>query len=451
MNREPVRHDTLSLPAEQVELAIARLEHSPAFRGSPRHRAMLRHLVARTLADDLAALKESVIAVEVFGRPPASFDPRVDTIVRVEARRLRARLADYYAADGRDSPIRIELPVGSYVPLIATRLPPQHEASATRRARDLVDRGEHSLRQPLSRETLMLAVERFDLALRESPACAPAFVGLGRAWLNLATGWYEPPAIASAHAADALRSGLALERDNAIAHALLGAIEHQFERDWPAARRSFERAIALAPGLAFVHSAYGCHLYMRGLFEESERELGLARSIDPMYLNTRNHMVNLRIAQRRYDDALAELDALTDLAAGSMPTAGLRAVIDMYRGRPDAAVPHYEQACLAARHYPACFIVLASAHALAGRHAQADALVADTLTRFDPQSISPYVMAIYETRRHRFDAAFAQLERGVRECDPLAVQTPREPSFDALRDDPRWPVFVSSLARAPRP
>ena len=447
MNREPSSVVFLAPPHEQIELALARIEHSAAFRTSARHRTLLRHMVSRVLSDDHAALKETVIAVEVFGRPAGSFDPRLDTIVRVEARRLRARLYDYYRVDGRDSPIRIELPVGSYVPLIATRQPPQHEASATRRARDLVERGEHYLRQPLSKETLQFAIERFDLALRESPSFAPAFVGLGRAWLNLATGWYAPPSIACEHAADALRSALELAPDDATAHALLGAIQHQFEHDWPASRRSFERAIALAPREAFVHSAYGCHLYMHGSFDDSERELALARSIDPMYLNTRNHMVNLRIAQRRYGDALAELEALHDLAAGSMPTSGLHGTIAMCRGDPEAAVGYYDQACRAAPGYAACFIALAGAHALAGRHAEADALYADTMQRFDPLSVSPYVLAIFEARRGRPDAAFEQLGRMVRERDPSAMLAARGPSFETLYDDPRWPVFVASLDR----
>lgn len=91
MKRDTDAIAATALPAEQVELALALVENSAAFRGSPRHRALLRWLVDRRLADDLGALKESVIAVEVFGRAPARFDPRTDTIVRVEARRLRAR------------------------------------------------------------------------------------------------------------------------------------------------------------------------------------------------------------------------------------------------------------------------------------------------------------------------------------------------------------------------
>jgi hypothetical protein len=124
MKREPSTPERLSLPAEQIELALARIENSDAFRNSPRHRALLRHLVARSLEADHAALKETVIAVEVFGRSAARFDPKLDTIVRVEARRLRARLSDYYRTDGRDTALRIQLPVGSYVPLIAEREPP---------------------------------------------------------------------------------------------------------------------------------------------------------------------------------------------------------------------------------------------------------------------------------------------------------------------------------------
>ena len=173
------------------------LEQSAAFRSSPRHRALLRHLVAQMLGDEAATLKETVIAVEVFGRPAATFDPKFDTIVRVEARRLRMRLTSYYRDEGKAMPIRIELPVGSYVPLIANRQTEDAAPEASRRARDLVERGEHFLRQALSKPTLLEALERFEQALLESPDHAPALVGLGRTWLNLATGWHVEPAIAS--------------------------------------------------------------------------------------------------------------------------------------------------------------------------------------------------------------------------------------------------------------
>ena len=68
------------------------------------------------MAGETDRLKESVLGVEVFERPP-DYDPRADPIVRVEARRLRARLDEYYAGEGAAAPVRIEVPKGGYVPL----------------------------------------------------------------------------------------------------------------------------------------------------------------------------------------------------------------------------------------------------------------------------------------------------------------------------------------------
>ena len=55
-----------------------------------------------------------MIAIEVFGRPP-DYNPKQDAVVRIEAGRLRARLAEYYQGGGAGDPIVIELPKGGYV------------------------------------------------------------------------------------------------------------------------------------------------------------------------------------------------------------------------------------------------------------------------------------------------------------------------------------------------
>jgi tetratricopeptide (TPR) repeat protein len=445
MKREPLAPQGLEPPPEQVELLLAQVEGSAAFRGSRRHRALLRHLVERSLAGDFGALKESVLAVEVFGRPATRFDRRDDTIVRVETRRLRQRLDTYFRTEGRASPMRIELPVGSYVPVIALRDAAEPRFDATRRARDLVERGEYFLRLPLSQATLEQALERFDAALRDSPDWVPALVGAGRAWFNLAIAWYHEPAAAAAHAAEALRRALAIDDSQAVAHALLGAIEHQFERDWPAARRSFKRAVERAPENAFVHSAYGCHLMNRGEFDAAERELALARRLDPHYVNARIHMVNLRIGQRRFDDAQAEIDGMRDIAPRSMPAAGMSGLLALVRGQADEAIGHYRQACELAPGHAGCEASLAAALGAAGRIEEADALVA----RLAPGAVSPYVRAIVAVRCGREDEAFALLQQALDTADPNTVTLSSDPSFDALRTDPRWPRLVATL-RTPR-
>ncbi|MCE9657978.1 MAG: tetratricopeptide repeat protein [Burkholderiales bacterium] len=445
MKRDLADPRSLTWPAEQVELALAGVEAGAAFRGSPRHRALLRHVVERMLAGDLASLKETMIAVEVFGRPVASFDPKFDTIVRVEARRLRARLAEHYRGEGRASRLRIELPVGSYVPQIALREAEAVPDESTRRALDLIERGEHFLRQALSKRTLETALARFDEAIRVAPETAAAYVGLGRAWLNLATGWHHEPAIAAEHAAEALRRALELDPGNAVAHALLGAIQNQFERDWRAAERSFKRALALAPQLAFVHSAYGSHLFMRGEIDRAESELALARRLDPQYVNSRAHMVNLFISQGRLDDARAEVEAMRDIAPGSTSANGLSAVISLATGDPEAAVALYAQLCELTPDSPGCLACLAGAHAAAGRLDVADRMLAELHRRFARQIVSPYVLAVVEARAGRADAAFALLERADDERDPSALLIPHDVSFDNLHADPRWPALAAKV------
>jgi tetratricopeptide (TPR) repeat protein len=438
MNLTDASDPQLRPPPAQVELALAAIESSTAFRSSARHRALLRYLVAQALGPAAPPPKESVIAVEVFGRAPGRFDPRSDSIVRVEARRLRARLAAYYAAEGREMPVRIELPVGSYLPLLASRTAQAGAELATRRARDLVERGEHFLRQALTPAAIEQALARFDEALRESPDYAPACVGLARAWLNLATGWYREPAVAADHAAEALRRALALDPNDATAHALLGALQHQFEQDWPAAERSFRRAIAIAPRLAFVHSAYGYHLTARGEAVPAERELMLARQLDPQYVNSRLHMVNLRIQQGRLDQAQAEVDALHDIAPDAMAVVGMRGAIAMFRGDAPAAIAHYRRAAEIAPDHPGCLAALAAAQGLAGRPDEADATIEAMHRRFPDRVISPYLLAIVAARCGRVDRAFELLDEALRHRDPNIIFLPDEPSFAALRGDARW-------------
>ena len=75
----------------------------------------LRFVVDRELAGRGRELKEYTLGTEVFDRDSA-YDPRIDPIVRVEARRLRTKLREYYSGPGTSDSIVIDLPKGSYVP-----------------------------------------------------------------------------------------------------------------------------------------------------------------------------------------------------------------------------------------------------------------------------------------------------------------------------------------------
>jgi len=109
------------MPAAGLDVQTARkqLERvlaSPGFARNERLSRFLQFVVWKHLDGSGGDIKESVIAVEVFGRRP-DHDPRQDSIVRTEAARLRGRLREYYAREGRDDEWIIDVPKGGYAPV----------------------------------------------------------------------------------------------------------------------------------------------------------------------------------------------------------------------------------------------------------------------------------------------------------------------------------------------
>ncbi len=98
-----------------VRAELRRIVASPHFEDAGRLVRFLTFVVDQTLSGNGGQLKETVIGVEVFARPPG-YDPKTDPIVRVQARRLRSKLETWYQDGGRSSPIRITLPKGGYEP-----------------------------------------------------------------------------------------------------------------------------------------------------------------------------------------------------------------------------------------------------------------------------------------------------------------------------------------------
>lgn len=105
---------------DEILAALARVCSSPPFKRAPQLKNFLRFAVEMTLAGQADRLKGYTIGLEALGRSD-DFDPQIDPIVRVEAIRLRAALARYYAVFGIDDPIVIGLPPGGYVPCFGRR------------------------------------------------------------------------------------------------------------------------------------------------------------------------------------------------------------------------------------------------------------------------------------------------------------------------------------------
>lgn len=108
------------IPPESVRGQVQKILASRGFIRSRRLGQFLRFTVEQFLDGKQNELKEYLVGVEVFEKRE-SFDPRIDSIVRVEARRLRAKLEHYYRTEGVQDPVVIHFPKGSYVPVVMDR------------------------------------------------------------------------------------------------------------------------------------------------------------------------------------------------------------------------------------------------------------------------------------------------------------------------------------------
>ena len=107
-----------------VRQQLQRILQSRQFVDTTRLARFLEYLVEQTLAGNDDALKGYAIGLDVFDKPE-DFDPAIDTIVRVQASKLRSRLDLYYAKEGAEDPLRILVPKGSYVPVFQVAFDPQ--------------------------------------------------------------------------------------------------------------------------------------------------------------------------------------------------------------------------------------------------------------------------------------------------------------------------------------
>jgi serine/threonine-protein kinase len=108
------------LPEKAIRQQLNRILASKTFAQVDRLKRFVGFIVLEAAAGRGGDLKEYVIGVQVFGKDP-SFDPRTDPIVRVQARRLRARLVRYYREEGQQDDVIVDLPKGGYAPVFRRR------------------------------------------------------------------------------------------------------------------------------------------------------------------------------------------------------------------------------------------------------------------------------------------------------------------------------------------
>uniref|UniRef100_Q01Y85 Uncharacterized protein n=1 Tax=Solibacter usitatus (strain Ellin6076) TaxID=234267 RepID=Q01Y85_SOLUE len=119
----------MSLDVETVRAQINRLVESKSFETSEVHRRLLQYLAEKSLTGEAERLKEYTIGLEAFSKPP-SYDPKHDSIVRLQVGRLRQKLSAYYQTEANGDPVLVSLPKGAFKLNFEVCAPPEQAQQA---------------------------------------------------------------------------------------------------------------------------------------------------------------------------------------------------------------------------------------------------------------------------------------------------------------------------------
>jgi tetratricopeptide (TPR) repeat protein len=455
--------------AQVVRQQLERMLESSLFTRSAQLSRLLRYLVEKNLEGRDQELKESVIGVEVFGRDPG-YDPKLDPIVRTEARRLRARLTEYYEGEGLADMVRIDLPKGGYVPQLhvaedppakvtpgtegalslpskwrviglaaaglvfvlavvgvtrsGVRPPPKNNSPAY----DLYLRARDFEMQPKV-SGVQISIDLFEQAIKKDPSFAPAYAGIA-AGSAARSGFDEFDA---AQRADMMARGWAaaekavrLDPQSADSQEGLAMMQARAAQ-WERAERSFRRAIGLEPREVLWRQHFAMFLLLPlGRVEEAIRELRAAEELDPLSPQTHSLLTIAFRSAGRFDEAASHCDkgAQNDQLRGSCWAANFER-----QGKSDEAVRILEPIWSGHLLEPGAQ-ALGVAYAKAGRRKDAER-VATMLPRL--------------ASRTQIFAALGDKDRTFELLDQMVPMGPARigrdflisPNFAFLRDDPR--------------
>jgi DNA-binding SARP family transcriptional activator/Tfp pilus assembly protein PilF len=288
---------------------------------------------------------------------------------------------------------------------------------------------------------LLKSIGFFSQSLDADPTFAPAYSGMGDAYVQLGYASAIAPGDAFPKARAAARRALELDPTLAEPHATLAFVAMYYDWNWNAAEEEFRRAIALDPTYATAHEWYGLFLAAMGRFDEANKQEKQAEELDALSTPIAGTAAWVLYYAGQNEAARKELQIV-------LRTDSTFALGHFYLGRAEEAAGNYDGALA---QYDASGplrgsvpLLAARGHLLGivGRKKEAEAV----LSKLDSMSRQQYVTAygvalVYESLAQN-DSAFAWLDRGVRERTHWLVWLNRDPRWDPLRTDPRFKSMV---------
>ena len=294
-------------------------------------------------------------------------------------------------------------------------------------------------------DSLRKAQHLFEESIEKDPNFALAYAGLADTYVYLAFSGALQKDAAYRSAKEALEKALQLDDSIGEAHDTLGLLNWQFDWDWDAADREFNRAIALAPSYSCAHEDRATFLASRSRRAEALAELTNVNQLDYGFSAAMTESVTYY--ELRDYPALIEASRrglLLDpkdwfhhyyLGAGYEGTGELR-----------KAISEYQKAIQLSKGSPEPAVALAHAYSIAGKKVEAEKILRDLERKPKEVALSPYTMATIYAGLGENDKAFEFLEKAYSEKSlEISSSLTSDVLLDNLRPDPRFKSILRRL------
>lgn len=288
------------------------------------------------------------------------------------------------------------------------------------------------------------AIKEFQAAIALNPRFAPAHAGLADCYLLLGLYNHLPPSDMLPRARAEAEEAVKLDSELASAHATLGLITQNWERDWAATERHYQRSIEAAPDYSTAHHWYAEFLSVLGRFSEAEAHFREAERIDPASSIIRTDEAQLWYFAREYERSRAVLSQVLELDPDFEQAHEQMALV--YAAQGDEAKAWEEASRLRECREPDSICRLRWTAWLPGRDARAARAALERLLRESAERyVPPRALAIAYARQGKREQAVQWLSKAVRTREVGAITIKVDPLLDPVRSEPGFIKLLREL------
>ena len=313
-------------------------------------------------------------------------------------------------------------------------------------AYELQLRGLQFSREGSTFERLKKSVECYEQAIKLDPNYAEAYVGLAWTYIRLGTSYgYLPAHESYPKAREALLKAVELDEELSSAHSALATYYLNYEWNWKAAGREFERSIELDPEDPGTLADYAFYYDTLGRPDDALRMRDRARKLLPASAQMLAGMGLSSYYGRRYDDAISWYNKALELNPRLAYAYNGRGRSHLDSNRATEAVADIEKATELFGRSPRSMAVLANCYARVGRTDDARRILSELQQRATNEYVAAYYYAVTYAGLDDREQAFVFLDKAREERQPQMGLLRVEPFFDRLRPDPRFEEAVRKV------